>query len=242
MIKFFRKIRYKFMNENKTGRYFKYAIGEIILVMIGILLALQVNNWNENHKKKQLKNEYKSSLIIDYTKDTLQLNARVLSNKQRLQKLDTIVTNIESGFYKSVEDYADIFLEDAVGIRVTNIYNTNSFNLLISSGNIDLLDKSLRTELMELNRLQNYENTVQNGNKDYFFKFMEHVSLKYPTFGDPYSDDITSKLLWKHVKLEDLPKDLTALIRQEQYTITRYIELSERVLRQTELVLTLLNN
>ena len=47
MIKFFRKIRYDLMEKNKTGKYLKYAIGEIILVMIGILLAMQVNNWNQ---------------------------------------------------------------------------------------------------------------------------------------------------------------------------------------------------
>ena len=57
MIKFFRKIRYDLMEKNKTGKYLKYAIGEIILVMIGILLALQVNNWNQQRiatQKEQL--------------------------------------------------------------------------------------------------------------------------------------------------------------------------------------------
>jgi hypothetical protein len=50
MLQFFRKIRYDLINNNKTGKYLKYAIGEILLVPIGILLALQVNNWNENRK------------------------------------------------------------------------------------------------------------------------------------------------------------------------------------------------
>ena len=49
--KIFRKIRYDLMEINKTGKYFKYAIGEIILVVIGILLALQINNWNEKTKQ-----------------------------------------------------------------------------------------------------------------------------------------------------------------------------------------------
>ena len=51
MIKFFRKIRQNLIIENKTSKYFKYAIGEIILVVIGILIALQINNWNENRNK-----------------------------------------------------------------------------------------------------------------------------------------------------------------------------------------------
>ena len=62
MIKFFRKIRYNLMSENKTGkpawpagRYLKYAIGEIVLVVIGILIALQINNWNEEEKKEILR-------------------------------------------------------------------------------------------------------------------------------------------------------------------------------------------
>ena len=50
MIKFFRQIRFDLMEKNKTGKYLKYAIGEIVLVVIGILIALQINNWNENRK------------------------------------------------------------------------------------------------------------------------------------------------------------------------------------------------
>ncbi|MFT5762098.1 MAG: hypothetical protein ACI8WA_001222, partial [Polaribacter sp.] len=50
MIKFFRKIRYDLMEKNKTGKYLKYAIGEIILVVVGILIALQINNWNAEKK------------------------------------------------------------------------------------------------------------------------------------------------------------------------------------------------
>lgn len=54
MIKFFRKIRQQLLSENKFSRYLTYAIGEIILVVIGILIALQINNWNEKQKEKAL--------------------------------------------------------------------------------------------------------------------------------------------------------------------------------------------
>jgi hypothetical protein len=57
------------MEKNKTGKYFKYAIGEIVLVVIGILIALQINNWNEKSKLKgeeiKLLKEMKSALISD---------------------------------------------------------------------------------------------------------------------------------------------------------------------------------
>jgi len=57
MIKFFRKIRQNLLMENKTGKYLKYAIGETVLVVIGLLIALQINNWNEKQNnliKEQL--------------------------------------------------------------------------------------------------------------------------------------------------------------------------------------------
>ncbi|MGB3142480.1 MAG: DUF6090 family protein, partial [Maribacter sp.] len=72
MIKFFRKIRQNMLNVGKTTKYFKYAIGEIILVVIGILIALQINNWNEqrmNQNKEQvilkaLKTDFKANLDL----------------------------------------------------------------------------------------------------------------------------------------------------------------------------------
>ena len=58
MIKFFRKIRQRLLTENKFSKYLLYAIGEIILVVIGILIALQVNNYNEA-KKQEIKTKEK---------------------------------------------------------------------------------------------------------------------------------------------------------------------------------------
>src|SRR6056297_1417073 len=82
MIKFFRKIRYDLMKKNKTGKYFKYAIGEIALVMIGILLALQVNNWNNNRIER---NEEKEVLV--------KLNADFKENKKALNKFLIEINN-----------------------------------------------------------------------------------------------------------------------------------------------------
>ncbi|MEM5563868.1 DUF6090 family protein [Psychroserpens sp. AS72] len=69
MIKFFRKIRYDLVDKNKTGKYLKYAIGEIVLVVIGILIALSISNWNEKRKHNNtIKGVYsiiKSDLLTD---------------------------------------------------------------------------------------------------------------------------------------------------------------------------------
>jgi len=75
MIKFFRKIRYDLMKQNKTSKYLKYAIGEIVLVVIGILIALSINNWNEKKAQQKIVNTYLLSLIEDLKNNILEYKA-----------------------------------------------------------------------------------------------------------------------------------------------------------------------
>ncbi len=74
MIKFFRKIRQNLLMEIKTGKYLKYAIGEIILVVIGILIALQINNWNEARKLKSVEIKILQDLKNDIQENIVNLN------------------------------------------------------------------------------------------------------------------------------------------------------------------------
>lgn len=72
MIKFFRKIRQKLIEQNKVRGYLLYVIGEIILVVIGILIALQINNWNENRKSNKIEKEFLSNVYNDLVIDSTQ--------------------------------------------------------------------------------------------------------------------------------------------------------------------------
>jgi hypothetical protein len=73
MIKFFRHIRKSLIEENKMGKYFKYAIGEILLVVIGILIALQINNWNEERKLQNEINTYLTQKLENLKEDKQRL-------------------------------------------------------------------------------------------------------------------------------------------------------------------------
>ncbi|MCK0178875.1 DUF6090 family protein [Flavobacteriaceae bacterium S0862] len=86
MIKFFRKIRYNLMSENKTGKYFKYAIGEIILVVIGILIALQINNWNEARKAKNVEKQIYIKMLVDI-KENNKITDQTISSLKTFQDL-----------------------------------------------------------------------------------------------------------------------------------------------------------
>ena len=76
MFRFFRQIRQHLLTENKFSKYLLYAIGEILLVVIGILIALQVDNWNEQREQRQTARRYLASLIEDVTADVDQFQRR----------------------------------------------------------------------------------------------------------------------------------------------------------------------
>ncbi len=73
MIKFFRHIRKSLLEQNQMGKYFKYAIGEILLVVIGILIALQINNWNEHRLEAKEEQKILKNLNVDFANDKKQL-------------------------------------------------------------------------------------------------------------------------------------------------------------------------
>jgi hypothetical protein len=74
------------MEKNKTGKYLKYAIGEIVLVVIGILIALQINNWNENRKAYDKSKMYLSEILKDLEKDTTTINSSISYATEYLNK------------------------------------------------------------------------------------------------------------------------------------------------------------
>ncbi|MFT7158339.1 MAG: hypothetical protein ACI8Q1_003370 [Parvicella sp.] len=77
MITFFRKIRQRLLNKGKTAKYLTYALGEVALVMIGILLALQINNWNSDRIDSKKETRYLHSLIRDLESQILQIDYKV---------------------------------------------------------------------------------------------------------------------------------------------------------------------
>ena len=87
MIKFFRKIRYDLIEKNKTGKYFKYAIGEILLVVIGILIALQINNWNENRKIQVEEIKLLTNIHVDLQKTLEELESAIEFNKSTVDEI-----------------------------------------------------------------------------------------------------------------------------------------------------------
>jgi len=124
MIKFFRKIRQKLLSENKFSKYLLYAVGEIILVVIGILIALQINNWNQNRLKGQKEIQILKSFVAQFQNDMLQFDESLKFYEVASNSIDIIIYNLENKipyndslnqhFYLSTRFYGDSDLDNNV--------------------------------------------------------------------------------------------------------------------------------
>jgi hypothetical protein len=169
MIKFFRKIRQGLLTENKFNKYLIYAIGEIALVMIGILLALQVNNWNEEKKQLQITNSYLKNLHSDFKQNEDMMNSVFESLEGNKRAMRSLANFIDNGFiaYNGANRFLKPLTEEYLTENITTnrnrfipiidtlslVYNLNragfliNYDLLlptwdeiISSGNVRLIE------------------------------------------------------------------------------------------------------
>ncbi len=154
MIKFFRKIRQNLLMENKTGKYFKYAIGEIILVVIGILIALQINNWNEQRKTQGNQEKY-----LNLLKSESLNNLREVSKfKERVTDMNswqkTVFNLIDANHDTISESYLSKVFFNAFAFKYNFNYENSTLFELKNSGELkNMKNDSLRKYLIALEPL-----------------------------------------------------------------------------------------
>ncbi|MDT7833191.1 DUF6090 family protein [Flavobacteriaceae bacterium S356] len=157
MITIFRKTRQKLLSENNMGKYFKYALGEIILVMVGILLALQVNNWNESRKDRIRENAILKELHRDFKKNLQQFNEIVAVHEKSLRG--------SNRFKKFINHPNPIQVRDSIGKYYFLAFNGVSYNP--SNGIVTSLISSGEYKLIKNDTLRNYLISWKDALEDY---------------------------------------------------------------------------
>jgi len=121
MINFFRKIRRKLADDNKPLKYMRYAIGEIVLVVIGILIALSINNWNEGRKARKSENQILISLAEDFNSNLKSLENSMENISALIETYSLVLEyagQIDNGLTKSMEK--DILNTGFIKTRIVN--------------------------------------------------------------------------------------------------------------------------
>ena len=149
MIKFFRKIRQNLLMQNKTGKYFKYAVGEIVLVVIGILIALQINNWNTYKIERSKEDNYLINLKRDFISQLEIIERNLSGEKYIFNSLTKAKINFEK--HKKIRAVSeDLILITPMNDRYTFTITSPAYTELLSTGNIDLItNKSFKTQMVK---------------------------------------------------------------------------------------------
>ncbi|MGB5418200.1 DUF6090 family protein [Algibacter sp.] len=225
MINFFRKIRQNLLKEGKTTKYFKYAIGEIILVVIGILIALQINNWNENNKNKKSEHKYLTYLSKEIRNDSVSLEySWFRARPKKIESLnlakDYILGNLK------IDDTLSFINKVSFGgvnSRASFQGSSNTFDELKSTGALNLImDDDIRTQIMSYYNnkvfIRDYIDNIRSDYADYV------NSIK--VFNSKYPDSINTPEI-PRILLKMKADEFHSLINQEltyTYSINRYLQ------------------
>ena len=176
MIKFFSKIRHKMLKENRLSKYIVYAIGEIILVVIGILIALSINNKNEIRKQRDLELHYLSNIKTDLILNIKHLDNYINRRETSINSANEIIAHYEG---KPIKDLK------AFSRHTVNIYTwrkffqiNNTFQELMNSGNLALISNdSIKDVLLNMESLYK---VMKDG--EAHFRYDSEILLYEPSY------------------------------------------------------------
>ena len=216
MIKFFRKIRYDLIEKNKTGKYFKYALGEIILVVIGILIALQINNWNEKKKLKVeevkfLKN-FKQSLIADIEFNDFRFDKYELTKESISFLLNHIEQDLQ--YQDSLKYHFGRITQTwtpKINMEVFEALKSNDLNLISNDGLRDKLISyySWSSNVLDA-QINKYVQRIEDANSTIFntrFNALWNGNYKKYRVTENFDD----------LKLEMIPNNYNELKKDEEF-------------------------
>ncbi len=205
MFRFFRQIRQRLLTENRFTKYLLYAIGEIVLVVVGILLALQINTWNEARKAANLEQDYYCRLLEDIYLDDQQVAGMTLASKERLKAANQALRLLTSNNPKKIDVAREI--NNAIKAIYTDFKaNDAAFVDLKSGANLNIIqDKSvIRAMNNYFNKAEGYVSVIQvNGENavrifyshdDVFANGWAHASLKYGWASEGIEPDVRNRI------------------------------------------------
>ena len=147
--------------ENKTSKYFKYAIGEIVLVVIGILIALQINNWNENRIQRNQEHKLLMSLKVDFLESEKRLKETMKMQKNVIRTSAELIKIYEGKIPRPSNDSIKFYISYGAESWYRPELLTGAYDGFISNGKLELISNSNLTKL-----LAEYFSIVNSGFED----------------------------------------------------------------------------
>ena len=177
MIKLFRNIRQSLINEGKTSKYLKYAVGEILLVVIGILIALQVNNWNNDRLTKRNEVNQVKLILEDAKADSIFFHERLKFYRQADSLQKTLLSLFDPKIQDSVSQLKMSDYQNYFGISLLSQSNVVFNNKdIVNTIKNDSVNRALKKYFAKYEHISGVIQNRNNTNRENFLTF----SSKYP--------------------------------------------------------------
>lgn len=227
----------------QAGKYFKYALGEIILVVIGILIALSINNWNENRKNKLIEAEYYCKLLADFELDRQNISQLYGESEFKIESSKKLLLELNS---KS-QNKSYLLNSYLKGLR-TNAFVPSKVAMtdLISSGRLNLLtNDSIKNNLIryygELDKILYQLEINQSKSLERVFLYDDHIQ-----FGGQYFDYVEESLgseIFETLPVNDWHlNSQSKYYRQFQNDLVFFVTMSEREQQHFDSILIEMNS
>jgi len=182
MFRFFRTIRQELVHSGQIRKYSFYAVGEVLLVVIGILIALQINNANEQRVQRSIEIRYLKNLRVDLMINIQELDQFIAIRSSRVESAEKIISFFEG---KPLEDLEDFNYHNIHTHLWQKFYqNDNTFQELINSGNLGIISNdAIKDSLMDLQllykKMKSDEDHMRFDFEGYVFKpFFDTVDIR----------------------------------------------------------------
>lgn len=243
MIKFFRKIRQRLLTENKFSKYLIYAVGEIFLVVIGILIALSINNWNDRRKKTNLKANYIESLKSDLSADLDYFKIQIASDSTDLAKMLSFSKRL-SNSATTMDTLIQIARYEFLPFTdINNELNMSTINSLISTENINVFNRNTSELLIKFNNEQLNSINMVDRNDELYFNSVVVYRNKYPF--NSKRNGINGNFMnsfWSSLDENDLKSDFNGVLTAKIGMLDNSIHGRKELLKKTMNILNKLNN
>ncbi|MBO3116106.1 hypothetical protein J4050_05070 [Winogradskyella sp. DF17] len=169
------------MSQNKTSKYFKYAIGEIILVVIGILIALQINTWNQQRIENKQELELLKALKDEFEYNLSEVDATIAVNKKTTKSCLTLTKLIRADSLNKMPEYVDSLLLN-IGDFTSFDARTGVSGEIVNSGKLNILkNKNIRAQLGNwLTLIADCEEDILFRSDNYTMNLMPFLMKRFP--------------------------------------------------------------
>ena len=167
MIPFFRKIRYRLAKDNQFLKYSRYAIGEIVLVVIGILIALQVNNWNETEKSKSESNRLLIDLKQELEKDSEKFKSLQTEYNDWLLQIEYVLDSVLDGNANEITE-SNQLMAGRLSMNSLNINKVTYLDMFNTGRKLEFDNLEIEREIKDYYQYANNELIKLNFDNEQF--------------------------------------------------------------------------